>query len=269
MPLAPKRLAQAMPGTSEATIYTVPDATLTIVKNVLIANTAGEVVSAAMSIVPIGGVAGVGNRIVPSVAIPGNAVVSLDLTQIMSGGDKLTAVASKAGAVAITASGLEDPGSDGLSAGSVLTPGPYGFIENTAWTDYTPVLTASVTNPTMGTGSLAEGRYMRLGRLIVGTATIKFGTTGMLAGSGTFRVSLPVLPRTPLVPDRTVARGFLRDISAAANISRYPAVGYVISGQQYFEMAEGYGRSLVTAGAPFVWAAGDEFQFDFMYEAAL
>src|SRR5688572_17632849 len=60
-------------------------------------------------------------------------------------------------------------------------------------TSYTPALTASTTNPTLGTGSGQQGRYYRdpITGLVWGQARIAFGTSGTNAGSGTYRISLP------------------------------------------------------------------------------
>lgn len=61
-----------------------------------------------------------------------------------------------------------------------------------AWRSWTPTLTASTTNPTLGTNSTAAGIYVKLGRLIVAQFAIQFGTSGTAAGSGAYRISLPV-----------------------------------------------------------------------------
>jgi hypothetical protein len=60
------------------------------------------------------------------------------------------------------------------------------------WTSYTPVLTASTTNPTLGTGSSATGAYARVQNLIIYNFLILFGTSGVNAGVGNYSVSLPV-----------------------------------------------------------------------------
>lgn len=62
---------------------------------------------------------------------------------------------------------------------------------HSGWTSYTPLLTASTTNPTLGTGSLATGAYALWGDAVYYLFRFRFGT-GAAAGSGTYRVSLPV-----------------------------------------------------------------------------
>ena len=61
-----------------------------------------------------------------------------------------------------------------------------------AWTTYTPALTAFTTNPTLGTGSVQSGRYTQVGKFVVASFDIRFGTSGTAAGSGQYYVSLPV-----------------------------------------------------------------------------
>jgi hypothetical protein len=75
-------------------------------------------------------------------------------------------------------------------AGEVLTAADMNGIGE--WTSYTPVLTASVTNPTLGTGSAQTGSYARIQNLIIYRFFIRFGSSGISAGSGSYRVSLPV-----------------------------------------------------------------------------
>jgi hypothetical protein len=67
---------------------------------------------------------------------------------------------------------------------------------------YTPVLTATTTNPTLGTGSSVTGWYVHFGSIssadeyvVVGFQVV-FGTSGAAAGSGTYRISLPVTAST-------------------------------------------------------------------------
>lgn len=64
------------------------------------------------------------------------------------------------------------------------------------WTSYTPAMTATTTNPTLGTGSSVLGAWTRSGKTVHARAYIKCGTSGTATGSGTYRVSLPVTART-------------------------------------------------------------------------
>jgi hypothetical protein len=75
-------------------------------------------------------------------------------------------------------------------AGEVLTAAELNGIGE--WTSYTPVLTASVTNPTLGTGSTQSGSYARIQNLIIYRYFVGFGTSGVNAGAGNYKISLPV-----------------------------------------------------------------------------
>jgi len=65
---------------------------------------------------------------------------------------------------------------------------PLGDI--TQLTQYTPVLTATTTNPTLGTAGTISGAYSRIGGQVAGTFTLVFGTTPS-SGSGSYLVTVP------------------------------------------------------------------------------
>lgn len=132
------------------------------------------------------------------------------------------------------------------------------------WASYTPALTASTTSPTLGTGSFVSGAYMKVGRTIIGRARIQFGTSGTAAGSGTYRISLPVAPISVATVSQVVAQGFINDASAAA----FQLVScYNSAGATYCEMI-GESISTVTEASPWAWAASDILTIQFNYEAA-
>ncbi|MEU2062911.1 hypothetical protein [Streptomyces sp. NPDC013455] len=58
-----------------------------------------------------------------------------------------------------------------------------------AWTAYTPVWTASTTNPVLGNGTLT-GRYMKFGRTVVCHINLTTGSTTTY-GSGNYNWTLP------------------------------------------------------------------------------
>lgn len=155
MPFTPKRLAQFQAAAAETSHYTVPADTLAVVKNIVVANTATVDVSLSLSIVPAGGVAGLQNRIVPGLVIPPLSVVPLDVTQVMAVGDFISAIASLASSLTVTISGMEDPGSNGLSAGTVIGDPP-------VWGS--PVATGNANAPGVAT-SLARADHVHKGIL--------------------------------------------------------------------------------------------------------
>lgn len=119
-----KRLAQFVAPLVEASFYTVPVDTTAIVKQAVVANTSSAPAALFLSAVPAGGVAGNQNRLVGGTTIPAGASIALDLTTVLAAGDFLSARSSVAGALTVTVSGLENPGSNGSSSGTVVGSPP-------------------------------------------------------------------------------------------------------------------------------------------------
>jgi hypothetical protein len=92
--------------------------------------------------------------------------------------------------------GAQGPTGPEGAASTVTGPqgvtGPTGSFAITPWTTYTPVLTASTTNPVIGNGSIT-GRYVSIGATIIGEIRIIAGTSGFSRGLGAYSVSLPTL----------------------------------------------------------------------------
>jgi hypothetical protein len=62
----------------------------------------------------------------------------------------------------------------------------------TGWTSWTPTLTAVSVNPNIGSTGTTVGRYLKIGRMVIFTATIESGGSGIAAGTGEYRINLPV-----------------------------------------------------------------------------
>lgn len=134
-----------------------------------------------------------------------------------------------------------------------------------AWTPYTPALTASVTNPTLGSGSSAVGRYTQIGNLVVVHIDISFGTSGVGAGSGYYIVSVPVTGYDDGVGFSAVAPcGFLQDISTGAR--RLVSAFWDNTNRNRFGLTTETGN--VTNASPWTWAASDQLKLSLFYEAA-
>lgn len=134
-------------------------------------------------------------------------------------------------------------------------------------TTFTPALTASTSNPTLGTASIAECRYRMDGKHVVGDIIIKFGTSGVAVGSGGYRVSLPVAARESAAGNYLgYARGygFLFDDSAAA----YRGVTLSRISTTTCEILVVDGSAFVSNASPWTWAANDALILHFDYEAA-
>lgn len=95
-------------GTSASSIYTASGAGTTIaVKQIMVANVSASSVNFSMHVIPTGGIAGSTNLMVPAVAIAPNSFIVIDLDQILTNGDSLSAFASATASINVMVSGYE------------------------------------------------------------------------------------------------------------------------------------------------------------------
>ena len=145
-----------------------------------------------------------------------------------------------------------------------------------AYDAYTPTLTASTTNPTLGSGSSATGYYKRLGHRVEGYASILFGSAGVAAGSGYYGLLLPV---EPVNRPHAIGIGYLVDYSdnvrflvASAAVS--PPLWAANTSKAVIVVSNAAGAGFATganpvgAAAPWTWAENDQLLVTFSYEAA-
>lgn len=136
----------ALTAATDTTIYTCPtnQTTTTLVKQIIVTNTSASATVFFISLVPSGASVSTANRIFNSVSIASNETIILDVSQVMTSGDFLSARATLAG-VNITVSGVENAGGmviSGLADSAVTTAkiadsnvtaaklGPDAFIAN-------------------------------------------------------------------------------------------------------------------------------------------
>lgn len=149
MAFTEKRLGStplALTANTDTTIYTCPTAqtTTTLVKQIVVTNTAASATVFWISLVPSGASVSASNRLFNNVTINANETIILDVSQVMTSGDFLSAKATAAG-VNITASGVENAGGmviSGLADNGVTTAkiadsnvtaaklGPDAFLSN-------------------------------------------------------------------------------------------------------------------------------------------
>lgn len=146
------------------------------------------------------------------------------------------------------------------SAWRELTPRGGG---GTAWTSYTPTLTATTTNPTLGTGSVRTGSYTQEGKKVTYRGTVKFGTSGVAAGSGFYEVSLPVAA-VSLSNSRQQGTVTAWDNSAG----NFEDGAIFVETGATTKARLSVGGLVATNSAPWTWAASDQFDFTIVYEAA-
>ena len=131
---------------TETTLYTCPTSqtTTTMVKQIVVTNT-GSATTFALSLVPVAGTAGTANRLFNSLAIAANETVILDVSQVMTSGDFISARSAVGATVNVTISGVENAGAmvvSGLADSAVTTAkiadsnvtaaklGPNAFLAN-------------------------------------------------------------------------------------------------------------------------------------------
>lgn len=149
---------------------------------------------------------------------------------------------------------------NGATVTHILTKGALETLAQTpgAWTAYTPTLTATTTNPTLGTGPTQSGRWSQFGKLVTGQASIIFGTSPT-AGSGTYLVLLPAAVASSLV---IVGNFMVFDSSG----STWRAGSIQQGASNTTAVLVMGGGNLITDASPWVWAASDEIRYSFMYE---
>lgn len=122
---------------------------------------------------------------------------------------------------------------------------------------YTPALTAVTTDPTLGSGSSAEGMWAQLGPLVYVVWTIQFGSSGTNAGSGVYRVSLPVDVAPGPLDEVSIGSGRCNDANVGTDLGSsifhaQMAPGLPDRFQMYVEEAVA-----VSSSNPWAWAASD------------
>lgn len=122
---------------------------------------------------------------------------------------------------------------------------------------FVPQLTATTTNPTLGTGATQTGHYRRFGDWVDGFALFIFGT-GATAGSGEYRVSLPIASNAP---QHTPLGGvWIFDNSATSFLVAACSTITSNSGRIIVEAG-----SAVTNALPWTWAVTDHILYRFAY----
>ena len=113
---------------------------------------------------------------------------------------------------------------------------------------------------------MQSGQYIQLGKLVVVQAHVQFGTSGTGAGSGTYRVSLPVnLSASP-----TFRRfGNVAEVFDSSGGSRtFPQVQQDGTNVGYVVFMQSLTTGVVTHASPFAWAASDALVFTLVYQSA-
>lgn len=136
------------------------------------------------------------------------------------------------------------------------------------WLAFVPTLTASTTNPTLGTGSIRDGRYLYIEglNLVVYRFFIQFGTSGVNEGSGEYKVSVPHTISSNSPSNSTFSLGSIVAFDWSTSGHRITgSIGRDFDGNNLqFETNGG----AVWHNSPFTWAADDRFGGTAVYQAA-
>ena len=145
-------------------------------------------------------------------------------------------------------------------------------LRNTPIGQYTPILSATTTPPTLGTGTNdAKGYYYKIFDLIYTWGYIRFGT-GLAAGSGVYTVTLPFKAKFITAPNATlgagpvVGNGLVWDDNAASG--RQPVSVQLRTDQTIMfglRMGSGAAAREVTNLAPITWAVDDGIKWTARY----
>lgn len=140
-----------------------------------------------------------------------------------------------------------------------------GAITGLPWSNWTPALTASITNPNIGSTGTALGAYVRIGSLLVGHGRISFGGTGIANGSGNYLVSLPENASTAIT-GQSLGSGVVFDASSARYNFQLERSGANTAFLVYHNPGA---NNVVTGAAPVAtFVAGDRIQYWFAYQGA-
>lgn len=150
----------------------------------------------------------------------------------------------------------------GTTSGQVLTAATLNTI-GAVWETYTPTLTASTTNPNLGTTGTAAGRYARIQKIVIGQAQFVFGGAGIAAGLGFYFCSIPITAQSA---GPTVGNMIAIDVSTFATTSNTAALDTTARVIGYGTGGGGLAGSIQSTTYP--WAAGDIIRVNFCYEAA-
>lgn len=179
----------------------------------------------------------------------------------------LASVLVPAGATSIEDADITDARTHAALAHDGLLDSVFGATPGVP-TAFTPAFTSTGTAPTLGSGSSAAGKYATVAQVVSGVGRIVFGSSGVAAGTGSYRVSLPVAASTT---HQTVSTGpgngsvigtgtFVDD--SGSNV--YTVALHMISATTASLLVVGTG-TVFTATTPVAPAANDIITYQFSY----
>jgi len=147
-----------------------------------------------------------------------------------------------------------------VSSGQVLTAAKLQEI-GAIPEGYTPVWTATTTNPILNNGSIS-GNYFRIQNLIIGQIFLVVGSTTNV-GSGFYRFTVPVN-----ISGNNVFTATCQILDNSAGFTAYIGAGLpTVSGSNTIEFRT-HGAGTFTQAVPIPFGNADQLRIQFMYQAA-
>lgn len=171
-----------------------------------------------------------------------------------------------------TSGGRMSPSHEGMTIHESDT-NAYAKWTGSAWeywassrTSYTPALTVtSGTNPTLGTGSNAQGWWSYLpGASVMCAFKITFGTAGVAAGSGNYAISVPITGAIPFGSSHAPAFGSLLLADSSSGLFRVGTCFIAPAAPSTLGLIV-ESSTIVTNAAPWTWAASDYLAGSIIY----
>lgn len=131
----------------------------------------------------------------------------------------------------------------------------------TVATTYPVTLSATTTNPTLGTGGSTIGKYSQVGKQVSGSGLITFGSAGANAGSGTYQINLPTAVDPYLGVGQIVGGFTARCAGAFTRGDLYLTNGAGVCRFVYTSAAVGGSSIAANNTTPGVWTNNDTIQF--------
>lgn len=132
------------------------------------------------------------------------------------------------------------------------------------YTTYVPAITSIGSTFTLGNG-IAAGRYLQIGKMVTGRATIQMGSTTSFGTGSEWDISLPINPNNTTGNFATRIETLYFDASGGGFQSGF---GYYANTPNKVILYIHPGTVWVDATHPWTWAVNDVVIINFTYEAA-
>jgi hypothetical protein len=147
--------------------------------------------------------------------------------------------------------------------------------DHLTWSTWAPALaiTSGTTAPNLGNAGanpIRSGSWMRLGTTVSGlvhaSCQVRFGTSGIAAGTGIYTISLPVtMSSSDTARQQVLGGGAIYDASGA-DTHHVIAVQHSSAVCKLKYTSTASTENWVTNAAPFTWASSDQIHLNLHYE---